>query len=106
MASAERGVSAPPEVVFNTAIDPDRTSAWLPEPLRADGTPATDISPTELAARWRAGGDWTAEIQIDPADAGGARIRLDLTGGDAPDSLVDEALDNLAQAVADNLQAG
>ncbi len=44
MASAERGISAPPEVVFNTAIDPNRMSAWLPEPLRADGRPATDPS--------------------------------------------------------------
>ena len=37
-AHAERGMSAPPEVVFNTAIDPDRAAAWLPEPLRQDGT--------------------------------------------------------------------
>ncbi len=28
--SAERGISAPPEVVYNTAIDPTRKAAWLP----------------------------------------------------------------------------
>lgn len=105
MASAERGISAPPEVVFNTAIDPSRMSAWLPEPLRVGGRPDTDIRRAELTARWRATGDWTAEIRVDPADAGGAWIRLDLTGGTA-ERLVDEALEDLAQAVADNLQAG
>ena len=36
-ARAVRGMSAPPEVVFNTATDPARASAWLPEPLRGDG---------------------------------------------------------------------
>ncbi|MER7458423.1 hypothetical protein [Micromonospora sp. NPDC126480] len=106
MASAERGMSAPPEVVFNTATDPDRASAWLPEPLRADGSPAEQVSAEELAARWRAAGDWSAEIRVDPADAGGARIRLDLTGGDDADRLADEALESLAREVADNLQAG
>ncbi|MDM4720455.1 hypothetical protein QTQ03_13040 [Micromonospora sp. WMMA1363] len=105
MASAERGVSAPPEVVFNTATDPNRASAWLPEPLRVDGAPAEHVSAEELAARWRAAGEWAAELRVDPADAGGARIRLDLTGGGA-DHLVDTALDSLAREVADNLQAG
>ncbi|WP_018252135.1 hypothetical protein [Salinispora mooreana] len=105
MASAERGMSAPPEVVFNTAVDPNRMSAWLPEPLWAGGRPATEIRPAELTAHWQAVGDWTAQIRVDPADAGGAWIRLDLTGGTA-DRLVDEALADLAQAVEDNLQAG
>ncbi|MGN9777901.1 hypothetical protein ACTMS0_19375 [Micromonospora sp. H33] len=106
MASVERGMSAPPEVVFNTATDPDRASAWLPEPLRADGTLAEHVSEEELSARWRAAGDWTAELRVDPADAGGARTRLDLTGGDDADRLADEALASLAREVADNLQAG
>ncbi|MEV1147482.1 hypothetical protein [Micromonospora sp. NPDC049799] len=106
MASAERGLSAPPEVVFNTATDPARASAWLPEPLRADGTPAEHVSAEELEARWRAAGDWSAEIRVDQADAGGARVRLDLTGGPDADHLAGEALDNLAREVADNLQAG
>ncbi|ABP56006.1 hypothetical protein [Salinispora tropica] len=105
MASAERGMSAPPEVVFNTAVDPNRMSAWLPEPLRAGGRPATEVRRAELTACWRATGDWTAQIRVDPADAGGAWIRLDLTGGTA-DRLVDEALADLARAVDDNLQAG
>ncbi|MCX4389876.1 hypothetical protein OG777_23490 [Micromonospora peucetia] len=106
MASAERGMSAPPEVVFNTATDPDRASAWLPEPLRADGSPADEISGEELRARWSAAEEWSAEIRVEPGQAGGARMRLDLTGGPDAERLADEALDNLAREVADNLQAG
>lgn len=109
-ARAVRGMSAPPEVVFSTATDPDRASAWLPEPLRADGSPAAQISDAELRARWGDGDTaWSAEIRVEPADAGGARIQLDLadpSGGSEPDALADEALANLVREVADNLQAG
>ncbi|GAB4106119.1 hypothetical protein AB0C42_29810 [Micromonospora taraxaci] len=108
-ARAVRGMSAPPEVVFNTATDPDRASAWLPEPLRGDGSPAAEIDGEELRARWGDGDDWSAEIRVEPADAGGARIQLDLADGSGepgPDQLADEALTNLAREVADNLQAG
>ncbi|TDB71752.1 MULTISPECIES: hypothetical protein [unclassified Micromonospora] len=104
---AEQGMSAPPEVVFSTATDPDRASAWLPEPLRsgAGGRPQTSTDP--LRARWSndAAPGWSAEIQVEPADAGGSRVRLDLTG-DGPDDLADEALANLAGEVAENLTAG
>ncbi|MCX5067201.1 hypothetical protein OOJ91_15260 [Micromonospora lupini] len=106
-ARAVRGMSAPPEVVFNTATDPARASAWLPAPLRGDGSPPAEISGEELRARW-GDADWAAEIRVDPADSGGARIQLDLTDGSGsdPDQLADEALANLAREVADNLQAG
>ncbi|MCF0092213.1 hypothetical protein AB0B39_27030 [Micromonospora sp. NPDC049114] len=106
-ARAVRGVSAPPEVVFNTATDPARASAWLPAPLRSDGSPPAEISGEEMRARW-GDADWAAEIRVAPADSGGARVQLDLTdGSDAdPDQLADEALTNLAREVADNLQAG
>ncbi|MFF5181469.1 hypothetical protein ACFY2Q_25855 [Micromonospora sp. NPDC000316] len=107
-ARAVRGMSAPPEVVFNTATDPSRASAWLPEPLRGDGSPAAEIDGEELRARW-GDADWSAEIRVYPADSGGARIQLDLTdgsGGSGPDQLADEALTNLVREVADNLQAG
>ncbi|GAB3944192.1 hypothetical protein [Micromonospora vulcania] len=110
-ARAVRGMSAPPEVVFSTATDPNRASAWLPEPLRVDGSPAAEISAEELWARWGDGddADWSAEIRVEPVDSGGARIQLDLADGSdgpAPDQLADEALANLVREVADNLQAG
>jgi hypothetical protein len=110
-ARAVRGMSAPPEVVFNTATDPNRASAWLPEPLRGDGSPAAEINGEDLRARWGDGSDtdWSAELRVEPADSGGARIQLDLAGGSGgpdPDQLADEALSNLAREVADNLQAG
>ncbi|MEH1030859.1 hypothetical protein V6W11_24230 [Micromonospora profundi] len=107
-AHAVRGMSAPPEVVFNTATDPSRASAWLPEPLRGDGSPAAEIDGEELRARWD-DTDWSAELRVQPADSGGARIELDLTdgaGGSGPAQLADEALANLVREVADNLQAG
>ncbi|WBB66792.1 hypothetical protein [Micromonospora sp. WMMD812] len=109
-AHAERGMSAPPEVVFNTATDPDRASAWLPEALRTDGAPTPEIAGDELRARWSAPAParLSAEILVDPEDAGGAVIRFDLLGDTAAnaDRLAAEALDNLAREVADNLQAG
>ncbi|TDC34964.1 hypothetical protein E1211_16625 [Micromonospora sp. 15K316] len=111
MAHAERGMSAPPEVVFNTATDPDRAAAWLPPFLRTDSTPTPEIRGEELCARWRTSspGELTAEIRVDPEDSGGARIRFDLSGGSGgqdADRLAAEALDSLAREVADNLQAG
>ncbi|MFI6264635.1 hypothetical protein [Micromonospora sp. NPDC051006] len=110
-AHAERGMSAPPEVVFNTATDPDRAAAWLPPALRTDGAPTPEIAGEELRATWSAPApsDLTAEIRVDPEDSGGARIRFDLAGangGGDHDRLAAEALDSLAREVADNLQAG
>jgi hypothetical protein len=107
-AHAERGMSAPPEVVFSTATDPDRAGAWLPEPLRQDGDARPEVaSADELRARWASDSapGWSAEIQVEPADAGGARVRLDLAGDQAA-GLADETLANLAREVADNLTAG
>ncbi|MGC4807121.1 hypothetical protein [Micromonospora sp. DT233] len=107
---AERGMSAPPEVVFSTATDPTRAASWLPPPLRADGDSRPDVSAEELTARWASDSapGWSAEIRVEPADAGGARVRLDLAGasGQPDPGLADETLDNLAREVADNLTAG
>lgn len=105
----ERGMSAPPEVVFNTATDPDRVTAWLPEPLRTDGTGPPEVVPDLMRARWAgATSPWSAEIQVEPAAAGGARVRLRLaTGADQDaDALAEQILTNLAREVADNLTAG
>ncbi|MEV0004051.1 SRPBCC family protein [Micromonospora sp. NPDC050980] len=101
---AERGMSAPPEVVFNTATDPQRSSAWLPEELRHSGACRVEVlDADDMRARWSSA-DWSAEIDVEPADAGGARVRLDLAGPDH--GLAGEILANLDRAVADNLTAG
>jgi hypothetical protein len=107
-AHAERGISAPPEVVFNTAIDPDRAAAWLPEPLRQDGGRRPEVvSVEQMRATWYSDSapDWSAEIWVDSLDAGGARVRLDLAGADGP-GLAEQTLANLAREVDDNLTAG
>ncbi|MFC0006081.1 hypothetical protein [Micromonospora siamensis] len=103
---AERGMSAPPEVVFNTATDPDRAAAWLPEELRRAGTQRLEnVDADEMRARWTCdSAGWAADIDVEPGDAGGARVLLDLAGPDH--GLADEILDNLAREVADNLTAG
>ncbi|MEV6704549.1 hypothetical protein [Micromonospora wenchangensis] len=101
---AERGMSAPPEVVFSTATDPERIDAWLPGALRTDGPTPSSRSDDELHARWD-GPDGTAELRVAPADAGGARVRLELPAG-ADAGLADESLVNLEREVAENLTAG
>ncbi|NLU80599.1 hypothetical protein HCA58_19950 [Micromonospora sp. HNM0581] len=107
MAYAERGVSAPPEVVFNTATDRGRISSWLPGPLLSTD-PVQDGDAEQLWSRWTARGtDWSVELKVEPVDAGGSRLRLELGGGGASaDRLAGETLDSLAREVADNLQAG
>ncbi|MFK3983681.1 hypothetical protein ACI2K4_25280 [Micromonospora sp. NPDC050397] len=109
-AHAERGMDAPPEVVFNTATDPDRVGAWLPAPLRTDGgTPARVTG--ALGAHWETRGspNWSARLQVRSTDAGGANVRLELEA-DQPDRgldrLADESLVNLAREVAENLTPG
>ncbi|GLI00090.1 hypothetical protein Pa4123_53660 [Phytohabitans aurantiacus] len=93
---AERGMSAPPEVVFNTATDPAR-SGWLPGELRAT-PPEVDLD--RLRARWHD----RAQLTVHPNPAGGARVELQVDG--APSEEADRALDDLARAVDDNLTAG
>ncbi|MDG4789482.1 hypothetical protein O7626_26760 [Micromonospora sp. WMMD1102] len=110
-ASAERGFSAPPEVVFSTATDPDRVSAWLPEPLRAEGRPGPELVADDLRANWGDTGssDWSAQLEVSPVDAGGAVVRLDLAADPAQrrlDEIADESLASLAREVDDNLTPG
>lgn len=129
-------MSAPPEVVFNTAIDPARLSGWLPEPLR-QGTlrqgsqarptadparPTAPVRPTAdpappaaerpaLRASWQTGGraGWSAQLRVEPTPAGGATAHFDLAA-DEPDQnlteLAQSCLAGLARQVADNLTAG
>lgn len=109
---AQRTMSAPPEVVFNTATDPERMVAWLPVPLHQVGPVATG-SPDggRLRARWEAaaGGGWSAVLRVDEVAAGGATARLEIDGDLPPDQLTGiatQALTCLASEVADNLTPG
>lgn len=105
---AERDMSAPPEVVFNTAIDPARRSAWLPAQL-ADQPPAVDVD--SLQARY---GDESfapgcAFLQVRGTPTGGATVQFNLVVDPAHPGLTETAersLACLAWVVADNLTAG
>ncbi|MFF5175061.1 hypothetical protein ACFY3U_20820 [Micromonospora sp. NPDC000089] len=100
---AERGMSAPPEVVFSTATDPDRVSAWLPDALRRDGDRPAEVDGDGMRARWRSDGG-SAELRVEAEDTGGSRVHLELPDGDP--GLADESLANLSREVAENLTAG
>jgi uncharacterized protein YndB with AHSA1/START domain len=103
----QRSMSAPPEVVFNTATDPDRMGAWLPEPLLAANDRTDGDQPLE--ARWAAPDGWAAVLWVDEVPAGGALARLHLeadTPADRLTGIAEEALTCLAREVADNLTAG
>jgi len=108
-ACAERGVSAPPEVAFNTATDPDRLPAWLPSQLGMAVPDQVEL-PT-FRASWTARHDraWTAQLQVYAGDAGGAMIHLEVEA-DLPHEqlarIAAESLTSLVRTVADNLTAG
>lgn len=108
---AERGMSAPPEVVFNTATDPSRYSGWLPEPLWRSGRSRPITGAQTLRVRWESNGQagWSADLRVQAGGAGSTRVCLDITA-DEPDhrltELADTSLASLARHVADNLTAG
>ncbi len=89
-------MSAPPEVVFSTATDPDRRSAWLPGGLGVE--PA---DPEALEARLT--GDADGTLSVRPGDAGGSSVELSV-GGRAPEP--DDLLRALEREVSDNFNAG
>ena len=102
---ASCGMSAPPEVVFSTATDPDRRDGWLPHELRL-GTTETgpDTYQVRLSTGPDAGSDSAGVLQVRPGDAGGALVELSVSadGGATPE----EILGNLERMVTDNFNAG
>jgi hypothetical protein len=101
---ASCGMSAPPEVVFSTATDPDRRDGWLPRELRLG---PIDTGPDTYEVRLSAGpggSDPAGVLQVRPGDAGGAMVELSVSadGGAAPE----EILGNLERMVTDNFNAG
>ncbi len=93
---AVRGISAPPEVVFNTVTDPDRRGAWLPGGLAVEGSADT------LEARLT--GDAGGVLQVHAGDSGGSSVelRLDSDGAASPEDI----LRAHEREVTDNFNAG
>ncbi|HEX5594905.1 MAG TPA: hypothetical protein VFX61_02630 [Micromonosporaceae bacterium] len=107
-ACAERGMSAPPEVVYNTATDPTRDNGWLPTPLRRENRPK--MVPSTLCVYWSPDPQgWSAQLSVRQGAVGGALVRLELTA-DLPEDrlaeIAEESLVKLARHVSDNLTAG
>lgn len=99
---AEKGFSAPPEVVFNVVTDPDRLPRWLPDQLRVADTgrecllvawtdpptregPPEDgleyrivVLPDQWRVEWRPSGPdgWAGFLQVHQSDAGGATAEV------------------------------
>jgi hypothetical protein len=93
-------MSAPPEVVFNTAVDPARRNAWLPYGTATDAArPQGEVLEVRLVGD---GCRTTGVLHVRPGDAGGSSVELEVTGGPA----AEEVLWDLAREVADNLNPG
>jgi hypothetical protein len=105
------GMPAPPEVVFNTATDPNRADAWLPGPIRAAGlerpTAMRDGPSEVLSAEWTTGDTVSASIEVRPDPAGGADVALGLSGSEPGlTELAERSLADLAREVDENLTPG
>jgi hypothetical protein len=98
---AVRGISAPPEVVFDTATDPDRHGAWVPSDLWVDRS-----DPDRLEVRLTAAsGGQAGTLRVRPGDSGGSSVELRFEDGSAGGS-PDDILRALDREVADNFNAG
>ncbi|HWH02007.1 MAG TPA: SRPBCC family protein [Pilimelia sp.] len=118
-----RDFSAPPEVVFGTATDPDRWGRWLPSgvTLQRDGsdglrvqlpqgsqTVRWQVAPDELRVVARAEGQpWSGTLEVVPGAAGGSTARLAIDGDSGRlRPAAEQALARLEDEVADNFNAG
>ncbi|MEV4622854.1 hypothetical protein AB0J74_29600 [Asanoa sp. NPDC049573] len=101
-----RGMSAEPEVVFNTATDPARVG-WLPAPLHR--RPAT--TEPDLFATWRdEAGAWWADLRVDDVPTGGALAVLEMAADGLDDRglapVVEQSLFDLDREVDDSVSPG
>jgi uncharacterized protein YndB with AHSA1/START domain len=120
---------APPEVVFNSLIDPERADRWLPSGIQVEwidtgevraiveskaATFAIDIDPDDLRLTWRSPGDQRLHgvVRAEDGPAGGCRLHVTVTmpqDGADPDRghvLLAEAMRHLRRDVSDNFNAG
>jgi len=103
----ERGLSAEPEVVFNTATDPARVAAWLPEPLHHRPV----ATAPGLFATWRDDdGGWRADLVVEDIPSGGALAVLEMAADGLSEerlaAVVEHALNELDREVEDNFNGG
>jgi hypothetical protein len=122
---SSRTMAADPDIVLNTAVDPDRIGAYLPAgasvadagaaEVEVTWTPdgeaqryAVTVHPDEHTARWRPvdGGGWPGGLRVTDAGAGASEVELFVEAGDADANavrrLLDEALRGLATEVDQN----
>lgn len=114
---ASLGMSAPPEVVFSTATDPDRRSAWLPHGIEVvpagfagdvpdgDGTVGDEV----LQGRLIADNSAVGTLRVAQEASGGCSVGLSVRGDEPASGVLGdlaEILHNLDREVGDNLNAG
>lgn len=99
------GMSAPPEVVVNTATDPDRRGAWLPGDWHAEAQPdGDDDFSVRLTAPGEQGG--TGLLRVRAGDSGGSSVELRVDDPPAGLGAPQQILHNLEREVVDNFNAG
>lgn len=119
-------MAADADIVLNTAADPARAGAWLPDVVRVvDSGPGTlDVSwtpdgavrryevhvrPTEHRLEWRPvdHDGWRGELLVTDKGAGSSEVELRVdTGGADVGPALDEALEGLAVEVDQNFSVG
>lgn len=100
---ASRGIDAMPEIVLNTATDPDRAKAWVSDVLHLRLADVRfDAEPPLVRVAWYGG---SGELRVDGAGAGASTAHLRLSC-DGTEDLARRALDALADEVGQNFNAG
>lgn len=120
--------TAPPEVVFNSLLDRERTDRWLPQGVRvewledrkvrvngsAGATVAVDVDLENLLLTWQSqdGRGLRGRVRAEDGPAGGSRLHVTVTapqhGVDPAHvrSLLAETTRHLQRDVDDNFNAG
>lgn len=123
--SQDYSFSAPPEVVFNSLVDPDRTARWLPPGvslqrldsdrmvMRADGRHlrlqlSIDRQSMRINGQPANGSGSAGSVHVGQSPAGGSTVRVEIEGVDAGrvQAFVDDAVQRLQSDVSDNFNAG
>lgn len=101
---ARRGMAALPDLVLNTASDPERTASWLPGAPHVRLQTSADGSCVE----WEPldGESSRGSLKVAPSGAGTSVVDLDVEIDVADETLAERMLDALAAEVEQNFTAG